>query len=72
MHNIDFLSKMRLSLGRSQKIQIPSQNPSSPGTLESDFSPDRTLLKILILGKILEKNDTDSAVFSKNIFLKKL
>ena len=68
MHNIDFLSKMRLSLGRSQKIQIPSQNPSSPGTLESDFSPDRTLLKILILGKILEKNDTDSAVFSKNIF----
>ena len=34
--------------GRNLKIQIPSQNPFSPGTLKSDSPPDRTLSKILI------------------------
>ena len=34
--------------GRNQKIQIPHQNHFSPGTLKSDFPPDKTLSKILI------------------------
>ena len=33
--------KPDLTPGRNQKIQIPPQNPFSPGTLESDFPPPR-------------------------------
>ena len=47
--------------GRNLKIQIPHQNPSSPGTLKSDFPPQTEPFgKSQFLPKILGRNDTMS------------
>ena len=57
--NIANYQKSDFPPGWNLKIQIPHQNPSSPGTLKSDFPPQTEPFgKSQFLPKILGRNDT--------------
>ena len=49
--------KSDFPLGQILKIQIPLQNPFSPGILKSDSPPRQNLLENPDFPKILERND---------------